>query len=81
MFKVRSAVLTERLVPEGNWFKARAGRLIIGNQDSNHDFAVWWSQSGTPVLTARLFPEGSLFKAHAGRLRLDIQDSNHNFEE
>jgi len=31
-------VLTERLVPEGKWFKARAGRLEIDIQDSNHTF-------------------------------------------
>ena len=31
----RSQVLIERVVPEGNWFKARAGHLRIYIQDSN----------------------------------------------
>jgi hypothetical protein len=31
-------VLTERLVPEGSWFKVHAGRLRIDIQDSNHTF-------------------------------------------
>ena len=31
-------MLAERLVPEGSWFKARAGRLRIDIQDSNHTF-------------------------------------------
>jgi len=31
-------VLTERLVPEGSWFKIHAGRLRIDIQDSNHTF-------------------------------------------
>ena len=35
---VRRQVLTERLVPEGSWFKARAGRLRIDIQDYNHIF-------------------------------------------
>ena len=36
--KTGTPVLTERLVPEGSWFKARAGRLRINIQDSNHTF-------------------------------------------
>ena len=31
-------MLTERLVPEGSWFKARAGRLRINMEDSIHTF-------------------------------------------
>jgi hypothetical protein len=30
-------VLTERLVPEGDWYLARAGRLRIDIHDNNHD--------------------------------------------
>jgi len=35
--KSGTPVLTERPVPEGNWFKARAGHLRIDIQDSKHN--------------------------------------------
>jgi len=36
--KPGTPALTERLVPQGSWFKARAGRLRINIQDSSHTF-------------------------------------------
>ena len=36
--KSGAPVVTERLVPEGNWFKAHVGRLRIDIQESNHTF-------------------------------------------
>jgi hypothetical protein len=34
---VGTPVLTERLVPEGDWYLTRAGRLRINIHDTNHD--------------------------------------------
>jgi hypothetical protein len=37
MDEIRTPVLTERLVPEGSWFRTRAGHLRIDIQDSNRN--------------------------------------------
>jgi hypothetical protein len=37
MVRSGNAVLTERLVPVGDWYLARAGRLRIYIHDTNHD--------------------------------------------